>query len=366
MRQRRLGRRSFISGSTVTLAAGCVAKTTQASKAPTIIAPRGNPVVVASANGHPKCTELAYRAIAEGKPVVEAVVAGVNLVENDPEDVTVGYGGLPNEDGVVELDSSVMDGASGLAGAVAAIRNIKNPSQVALAVMRYTDHCLLVGEGALRFARAHGFPEEDLLTPKSREVWLYWKSKLSDKDDWFEKSEEEIPADVLDILTKFELTGTINCDAVDMDGNVAGVTTTSGLAFKIPGRVGDSPLIGAGLFVDNDVGAAGSTGRGEANIVSVGSATVVEGMRQGMHPKDACLHAAKRVVATTKAKRLLREDGRPDFNVKWYAVDKQGRFGGAGIWGGGQFAVADGKGARLEDVAFLFDPAAPSNDPAAT
>jgi N4-(beta-N-acetylglucosaminyl)-L-asparaginase len=352
----RFGRRSFLFRSSLVLSTGCLAsKQTKASKAPAILAPRGNPVVVASSNGHPHCTELAYRQIAEGKPVVEAVVAGVNTVENDPEDLSVGYGGLPNEEGVVELDSSVMDGASGLAGAVAAIQNIKNPSQVALKVLRHTDHCLLVGEGARRFARAHGFEEEDLLTETSREVWLYWKSTLSDKDDWFEKGKDEIPAKIYEVLSGYDLTGTINCDAVDMDGNIAGVTTTSGLAFKIPGRVGDSPLIGAGLFLDNDVGAAGSTGRGEANIVTTGSAVVVEAMRQGMHPKDACVHAAKRVAATNRAKRLQREDGKPNFNVKWYAVNKKGEYGGGSIWSGGQFAVADGKGSRVEDTGFLYE-----------
>jgi N4-(beta-N-acetylglucosaminyl)-L-asparaginase len=321
------------------------------------------PVVIASSNGHPRTVALALEKILAGTPVVEAVVEGVALVEDDPNDVSVGYGGIPNEDGVVELDASVMDGASGLAGAVAALRDIKNPSRVALAVLRQTDHCLLVGEGALRFARAHGFPEQNLLTDRAREVWLYWKSTLSDRDDWLPKDPTKVSPEVLELLREFDLTGTINCCAIDPDGNLAGVTTTSGLAFKIPGRVGDSPLIGAGLFVDNAVGAAGSTGRGEANIVSAGSATVVEAMRRGQHPKDACLEAARRVVETTKVERLRRPDGRPDFNVKWYAIDKQGRYGCAAIWAGGQFAVADARGARLEDGAFLFEPGAPAKDP---
>jgi N4-(beta-N-acetylglucosaminyl)-L-asparaginase len=287
-----------------------------------------------------------------GKPVVDAVVAGVNLVENDPNDHSVGYGGLPNERGVVELDSSVMDGASGLAGAVAALQGIKNPSLVALKVMRYTDHALLVGEGALEFARAHGFQTEDLLTPEAREIWLYWKSTLSDRDDWFEKPRSELPKDVHKYLN---ITGTINCDAIDRNGNLAGVTTTSGLAFKIPGRVGDSPIIGAGLFVDNDHGAAGSTGRGEANIVTAASATVVEALRRGKHPKDACLFACERIVKATKAKRLLRPDNKPNFNVNLYAVDKSGRYGAAAIYAGGEFAVCDAKGNRKEKMAGLFE-----------
>lgn len=336
------------------LGTGCLAKPGVAMAAPPRAARPRHPVVVASANGFPACTQKAMDEILAGRPVVDAVVAGVNLVEDDPEDHSVGYGGLPNEDGVVELDASVMDGATGLGGAVGALRNIKNPSKVALAVMRYTDHALLVGEGALRFARAHGFREEDLLTEDARQIWLYWKANLSDKDDWFPRPLDELPADLRKKLGSYlGITGTINCDAVDTAGNVAGVTTTSGLAFKIPGRVGDSPLMGAGLFVDGDVGAAGSTGRGEANIVTAGSATVVEGMRAGKHPKDACLAACERIAKATKVDRLRDADGRPNFNVKFYALDRTGRFGGAAIWGG-EMAVCDAKGNRKEALAALF------------
>ncbi len=336
------------------LGTGCLATSPSRPSSAAIITKPKHPVVVASANGYPACTERAMEQILAGKPVVDAVVAGVNLVEDDPNDHTVGYGGLPNEEGVVELDASVMDGKTGLAGAVASLRNIKNPSKVALLVMRYTDHVLLVGEGALRFARAHGFQEENLLTPEAREIWLYWKSTLSDKDDWLPKPKEGLPKDVHKF---FEITGTINCDAVDRDGNLAGVTTTSGLAFKIPGRVGDSPLIGAGLFVDNAVGAAGSTGRGEANIVTAGSATVVEAMRQGKHPKDACLVALRRIAEATKVERLQRPDGRPAFQVKFYAVDKAGRHGGAALWPGAEYAVFDAKGNRKEAATPLFEDA---------
>lgn len=310
-----------------------------------------HPVVVASANGFPHCTEAAMKEILAGKPVVDAVVAGVTLVEDDPKDHSVGLGGLPNEEGVVQLDASVMDGATGLSGAVAALERIKNAAAVALRVMRYTDHCLLTGDGARRFARAHGFVEQDLLTDDARKIWLYWKSTLSDRDDWLPFDPDELPPGAEQM---FGITGTINCNAVDRDGNLAGVTTTSGLAFKIPGRVGDSPLIGAGLFVDNNVGAAGSTGRGEANIVTVGSATVIEGLRYGKHPTDACLLACQRIVDATRVKRLLRDDGKPSFNVKFYTVDKQGRVGGAGIYGPGKFAVFDGKGNRKVDLAHLL------------
>ncbi len=354
--RRRLKRRGFLLRSSAVLGTGCLATTTtKASRAPTVLNKPKHPVVVSSANGYPACTQRVMEEILAGKPLTDAVVAGVNLVENDPKDRSVGLGGLPNENGVVELDASVMDGATGLSGAVAALRNIKNPSKVALQVLRYTDHAMLVGEGALRFAKAHGFKEEDLLTDETREIWLYWKSTRDKTDDWLPKPMSEIPEAVRgDMQRYFGVTGTINCDAVDTHGNVAGVTTTSGTAFKVPGRVGDSPLIGAGLFVDGAVGAAGSTGRGEANIVSVGSATVVEGIRYGKHPKDACLMACQRIVDVTKSKRLLRADGKPDFNVKFYAVDTHGRWGGAALYSGGEMAVHDGKGNRKEPLAHLY------------
>lgn len=346
-------RRSFLvrSSAVLGLATGCLATRSGRATAPAVIKRPPHPVVVASSNGYPHCTAKAMEELLAGKPAVDAVVAGVTLVEDDPTDHSVGLGGLPNEEGVVELDASVMDGMTGLSGGVAALQRIQNPAQVALKVMRFTDHCLLVGEGAQRFARAHGFPEVELLTEESRKIWLYWKSTNSETDDWFPTDPKDLPPDA---KAMFGITGTINCDAVDADGNLAGVTTTSGLAFKIPGRVGDSPLIGAGLFVDNAVGAAGSTGRGEANIVTAGSHTVVEGLRQGKHPTDACLMACQRIVDATRAKRLLRADGKPDFNVRFYAVDKQGRYGGGSLYGG-ELAVHDGKGNRKEELARLFE-----------
>lgn len=351
--RRRLERRSFLvrTSAVLGLGTGCLATRPGRATAPAVLERPPHPVVVASANGFPHCTAKVMEELLAGKAVADAVVAGVTLVEDDPSDHSVGLGGLPNEEGVVELDASVMDGATGLSGAVAALQRIKNPAQVALKVMRYTDHCLLVGEGALRFARAHGFPEQELLTEESRKIWLYWRSTLSDTDDWLPTNAEELPAEA---KAMFGITGTINCDAVDAQGNLAGVTTTSGLAFKIPGRVGDSPLIGAGLFVDNAVGAAGSTGRGEANIITAGSHTVVEGLRAGKHPTDACLLACQRIVDATLAKRLRRDDGKPDFNVRFYAVDKRGRYGGGSLYGG-ELAVFDGKGNRKEELARLFE-----------
>lgn len=307
-------------------------------------------VVISSANGERavrKATELLQR----GADPLDAVIGGVNIIEDDPDDITVGYGGLPNEEGVVELDSCVMHGPTHNAGAVAAIQNIKNPSRVAKLVMERTDHVLLVGEGALRFAKAHGFKEENLLTEKSRKIWLYWKETLNKDDDWFPPELKDTNEEV---QKYFHLGGTINCCAVNTDGNLAGVTTTSGLSFKIPGRVGDSPIIGAGLYVDNEVGAAGSTGRGEANLKNLTSFMVVEFMRNGKSPQEACLAACQRIVDHTKLPVLLKEDGRPNFNVKFYAISRNGDYGSAAIRSGGYFWISDAKGARLEDMAYLF------------
>jgi N4-(beta-N-acetylglucosaminyl)-L-asparaginase len=282
--------------------------------------------------------------IKQGADALDAVIAGVNIVEDDPNDNSVGYGGLPNEDGVVELDSSVMHGPTGRGGAVASIRNIKNPSLVARKVMERSDHVLLVGEGALRFARAHGFKEENLLTQESREIWLKWKEKLSTDDDWLPQHTID-SLDVGEGLKSWMRTyGTINCNAIDQKGNISGCTTTSGLAFKIPGRVGDSPIIGAGLYVDNEVGAAGSTGRGEANLLSCSSVMIVEYMRQGKSPEQACIMACERIARQTKMKRLLDDKGRPNFNVNFYAINKRGEYGASSIWSGSRFTVHTGQG----------------------
>lgn len=311
------------------------------------------PVIISSANGL-RATEKAAAMILEGADALDAVVAGVNIIELDPTDQSVGYGGIPNEDGVVELDAAVMHGPTHRAGAVAALRNIKTPSQVARLVMQRTDHVLLVGEGALRFARAHGFTEEDLLTPESRREWLKWKESLSNDDDWLapESGDGRQSSRSSKMDRRY---GTIHCSAVDAGGNVSCVTTTSGLGFKIPGRVGDSPLIGAGLYVDNEVGSAGSTGRGEAVIAECGSHTVVELMRQGQSPEEACLNVLKRITDHNRQKRLQKPDGKPDFDVKFYAVAKDGRYGSAGMWSGAKFAVYTGGQNRLEECAYLFE-----------
>lgn len=334
--------------------------------APAIIAREATPTCVASANG----LEAVARAIdelANGASTIEAVVRGVNLVEEDPDDSSVGYGGIPNADGIVQLDSSLMHGPTRGAGAVASLEGIKRPSLVALDVMRYTDHHLLVGEGAQRFAVSMGHEIEDLLTEEARLRWIEWRAQLSDRDDYLTPSQSAEPIGdtyrepddfgdgLLDSHDGYRPQGTINCDIVDLNGDLSSVTTTSGLAYKIPGRVGDSPIIGAGQFCDNDVGAAGSTGRGEAVIKTCGSHTVVEYMRQGMHPTDACLEALRRIVHVTVEERLLDEEGRPGFNVNYYAVNKNGDFGGAAIWSGARFAVCVDGNARHEDSAYLYE-----------
>jgi len=312
------------------------------------------PLVLSSANGM-QAVARAMELIQDDSDALDAVIAGVNIVENDPNDTSVGYGGLPNEEGVVELDAAVMHGPTHRAGAVASLRNIKNPSKVARLVMERTDHVLLVGEGALRFARAHGFKEEDLLTDASRAEWLKWKENRSTTDDWLPPHTKD-DRDIGGLFEPFfRNTGTIHCSAIDRKGNISCVTTTSGLAYKIPGRVGDSPIIGAGLYLDNEVGAAGSTGRGEANLVSCNSVMIVEYMRQGKTPEQACLDACKRILNHTKMRRLKRDDGRPNFNVRFYALNKKGECGSASIFAGGEFVVHDGTRARKVPSAYLYD-----------
>jgi len=307
--------------------------------------------VVASGNGL-RATEKAMELLRQGSDPLDAVIAGVNIVEEDPNDMSVGYGGLPNEEGVVELDASVMHGPTHNAGAVASLRNIKTPSKVAKLVMERTDHALLVGAGALKFALAHGFKEENLLTDKAREIWLRWKETLSDKDNWFPPKSDKLAAELQPYLSSY---GTINCIAIDDKGNLAGVTTTSGLAFKIPGRVGDSPIIGAGLYVDNTIGAAGSTGRGEANILNCGSFQVVNFMSQGFSPEESCLKALEKIAQTTKLQPdLLNEEGRPNFGLNFYAINKKAEYGSACLWSGGRYAVHDGKENKLREAAYLF------------
>lgn len=338
--------------------------------APAVHRQRVTPIAVASGNGE-RAVARAIEVLAGGGDTLEAVVRGVNIVEEDPADMTVGYGGLPNEEGVVQLDASVMHGPTRGAGAVASLEGVKRPSLVAVAVMRYTDHVLLVGEGARRFARGMGFDtDEELLTEAARQEWLSLRARLSADDDWLMPGEsgeavrgftrepgrprDQAPPPELESWDGVRPMGTINCNAVDRDGNMSGVTTTSGLFYKVPGRVGDSPIIGAGLYTDNDVGSAGSTGRGEAVIKTCGSHTVVEAMRRGASPTDACLEACRRIVTWTVEKRLLNEQGRPNFNVNFYAVNKRGEHGGAAIYAGSRYAVSVDGATGLRDSAYVF------------
>lgn len=340
-------------------------------------------IVISSANrfnGGVNCCAKALEMIKAGADTLDAVIAGVNIVELDPRDTSVGYGGLPNEDGIVELDASCIHGPSRRGGAVGALRNIKTPSKVAQKVLLETDHMMLVGEGALRFAKAVGFKEEDLLTENSRTQWLIWKRGLRDKDghtNWdsitdappdpkkkaqavdelkklFPQADEALLAEALDNAAH-PPHGTINCIALNANGEMSAVTTTSGMAWKIPGRLGDSPIIGGGLWLDQDVGGAGSTGRGEENLRVCGAHTVVENMRHGMSPKEAALDALKRVARNfgDDEKRLKAVD------LQFYALRKDGEYAGASLWGPApgaaqQFAIAtDPGGSRTENSVYL-------------
>ncbi|GAC1469418.1 MAG: N(4)-(beta-N-acetylglucosaminyl)-L-asparaginase [Isosphaeraceae bacterium] len=343
-----LNRRTFL---TVSAAASLGATALGAAPPKPVGAKR--PVVVSSANGL-KTVEKAMELIRAGTDPLDAAIAGVAIVEADPDDHSVGYGGIPNEEGVVELDAAVMHGPTHGGGAVASLRNIMHPASVARLVMKRTDHCLLVGEGALKFARAHGIPEINLLTDEAREIWLHWKETNPKEGDWIAPSDDELTPAVRKFFGIREH-GTIHCSALDTHGNLGCVTTTSGLYYKIPGRVGDSPILGAGLWLDNEVGSAGSTGRGEANLLNLSSHTIVEAMRRKADPKDAALEACKRIAATNHNPRLRDSKGRPSFDVKFYCVNKDGHFAGASLWAGAKMAVHDGEAARIVDCTSLYD-----------
>jgi len=325
------------------------------------------PLVISSSNGnHSKdaeglsCVARAYKMIIEGADVLDAVIAGVNILELDPEDTSVGFGGLPNADGVVQLDASVMHGPLKRAGAVASIEGVRTPSLVAKKVMEETDNHLLVGKGAQVFARNMGFKIEDnLITEKSRKLWLEWKRRTDPAHypDPKSRSEagnrERTRMAVEGLLEREHVFGTINCSGINAKGEICGVTTTSGLAFKIPGRVGDSPILGAGLYVDGKVGAAGSTGRGEANLFSVASFLIVESMRQGMSPKDAGMLALKRIAANTVEKRLLSSRGQPNFNVNYYILNTKSEYAGVALYAA-RFAVCGADGPQTLATEALF------------
>lgn len=334
----RCSRRSFLSRS----GAAAVAASWP-FPAPAIHRRAARAVAVSSANGL-RAVNRAMELVQGGTDTLDAAVEGVKLQELDPSDNSVGYGGLPNEDGVVQLDASCMHGPTKRAGAVGALEGIKTPSEVARLVLKYTDHILLVGEGAKRFALSYGFKEEDLLTPESRQLWLTWRANRGMEDDWLDVPESE--------RLVVRPTGTINLNVVNAKGEISSVTTTSGLAWKIPGRVGDSPIIGAGQYTDNEIGAAGSTGRGEANLMVCGGFLTVEYMRRGLAPTDACRETLERVVRLTPP-RLMGPNGRPKFNLSFYAVNKRGDCGAASLYPS-RYAVHDGREGALRDTAYRF------------
>ncbi|HZT58270.1 MAG TPA: N(4)-(beta-N-acetylglucosaminyl)-L-asparaginase [Pyrinomonadaceae bacterium] len=354
---RKIRRRDFIR---TTAAAGAVLASPKAFRggAPTVIIQGVKPAVVSSANGNyfknggdETCVQKAFRLMTSGADVLDALIAGVNILELDPLEDSVGYGGLPNAEGVVQLDSSCMHGPKKRAGAVAAIEGVRTPSLVAKAVMENTDHHLIVGKGAQEFARNMGFKiEDDLNTEHSRQLWLEWKRRTDPSHylDPKERSEvlrRELKRMVAEgLLREDHIYGTINCDGVNSKGEICGVTTTSGLSWKIPGRVGDSPILGAGLYVDGAVGAAGSTGRGEANLYNLCSFLIVEEMRRGAHPKDAGMEALRRIKASTVEKRLLNKEGNPDFGINFYILNARGEYAGVTMYEGARYAVCTDAG----------------------
>jgi N4-(beta-N-acetylglucosaminyl)-L-asparaginase len=339
--------------------------------------PTKRPIIICANNGH-AYAEAAYAFLKGGGDTLDAAIQVVKGPENDPNDDSVGLGGLPNEEGVVELDACCMHGPTRRAGSVGGVRNIKNVSMVSKAVMEHTGHVMLVGEGAERFAVAMGFPRENLLTDRSRKIWLLWKQFNSDRDwwgpgiaspHWNPPAQESKPqaelwrdrmeelrqrAAELGIEPEFQLaavrrvlfppTGTIHCSVLNEKGEMSGITTTSGLAFKLPGRCGDSPIIGAGCYTDQDVGSAGATGSGEENIKVAGAHTIVENMRHGMSPQEAGTEALKRIVRNYNGDmNKLRF-----MDMTYYILRKDGAYAGVSLWEGysarhpHQFVVHDG------------------------
>ena len=304
------------------------------------------PAAISSGNGV-RAVARAVELVQQGTDTLDAAVEGVKIQELDPTDHSVGYGGLPNEDGVVQCDASCIHGPTRRAGAVGALEGIKTASEVAKLVLKYTDHIMLVGEGAKRFALSYGFEEVEMLTPEARQIWLTWRANRGASDDWV-----NVPDNTPMVHRP---TGTINLNIVNAAGDISSITTTAGLAFKIPGRVGDSPIVGAGQYTDNAVGAAGSTGLGEANIMVCGAFLTVEFMRQGMSPTDACVATLKRVMAMA-APQWIGADRRPKFDLQYYAVSKKGQIGGASLYPF-RYAGYDGSHpeASLRDGAHLYE-----------
>jgi N4-(beta-N-acetylglucosaminyl)-L-asparaginase len=326
------------------------------------------PVVISSGNGNQfknggteTCVQKAFRLMMSGMDVLDSLIEGVNILELDPLEVSVGYGGIPNAEGVVQLDSCCMHGPKRWAGGVACLEGIRTPSKIAREVARQTDHHLLVGKGAQDFARSLGYEiEADLNTERSRKIWLEWKRR-TDPEHYLDpkKRDQGSLQAALEMANEgwmdpAHVYGTINCDGINAAGEICGVTTTSGLAFKIPGRVGDSPILGAGLYVDQEVGAAGSTGRGEANLYGLSSFLIIEELRKGLHPKDAGINALKRVAHHTVEKRLQNGQGHPNFGLQFYILDARGRHAGVTLNGQAGYAVCDENGPRTMPCESLY------------
>ena len=338
------------------------------AQAPAVHTGSVKPVVVASGNGNSSkdadgvtCVQKAFTMMTQGADVLDALVAGVSIVELDPNQTGVGWSGLPNADGVVQLDACCMHGPKKRAGGVAAIEGVRAPARVAQLVAEETDHHLLVGKGAQDFARAMGIKiEEGLINENARKQWLEWKRRtdplhyLDPKkraQAWYDAGLQMVREGLIDGEHYW---GTINCDGVNAKGEICGVTTTSGLAWKIPGRVGDSPILGAGLYVDGEVGAAGSTGRGEANLYGLCSFLIVEEMRRGAHPKDAGMTALKRVQKNTIEKRLLNSRGLPNFGLSFYMLNAKGEYAGVSMYSG-SYAACTENGPQTLKTEPLFD-----------
>ena len=372
-------RRDFVKTAAAAGVAGAVPRPLDG--APMVYTPQSvSPVVISDTsgirftNGGPEsAVERAFRGIVAGEDVLDALIAGVNIPELDPTETGIGYGGLPNANGVVQLDACCMHGPKKQAGGVAGLEGVRTPSLVARAVMEYTDHHLLVGAGAQEFARMMGFEiEDDLNTDRSRELWLEWKRRIdpghfpdpqrrpggTGSGAGFDAGYQAGLAMMREgLIDEGSFWGTINCDGIGPGGDICGVTTTSGLSWKIPGRAGDSPILGAGLYVDGDIGAAGSTGRGEANLFNLCSFLIVEKMREGMHPLDAGMAALERIRANTIEERLLNSRGEPNFNVRFFALNKRGEYAGVSMYASGQvtYAVCDENGAREEPLEGLLE-----------
>lgn len=364
-----MDRRAFLatSGAAGLAAALPASPSAPQGQAPVVKRSGPRPVVVASANGNhfrnggtQTCVARAFALMTEGRDVLDALVEGVSIVELDPEDTSVGYGGLPNAEGVVQLDASCMHGPTKRAGGVACLEGVRTPAKVAKAVLENTDHHLLVGRDAQAFAKQMGFTiEADLNTETSRRLWLDWKRRM-DREHWLDPRQRAAAGHAAGLAMVREglidpdhYYGTINCDGINAKGEICGTTTTSGLAWKIPGRVGDSPILGAGLYVDGAVGAAGSTGRGEANLYNLSSFLIVDLMRRGMTPKDAGMEALRRIQANTVEKRLLNSRGLPNFNVNFYVLNAKGDQAGVSLYAS-KYAVCDEHGPRTEATEALL------------